>query len=63
MSWHCSPRYSTAGRKNSSKKGAAAFQTKARPNHRPELERIDHVEKKIQTKDEVVAELMVEHVA
>ena len=43
--------------------GAAAFQPKARPNHSPEQERIDYLEKKIQTKDEVLAELMAEHVA
>jgi transposase len=43
--------------------GAAAFQPKAGPNHSPEQERIDYLEKKIQTKDEVLAELMAEHVA
>ena len=43
--------------------GAAAFQTKARPNHQAEQERIGYLEKKIQTKDEVLAELMAEHVA
>jgi transposase len=43
--------------------GAAAFQTKARPNHPAEQERIDYLEKKIHTKDEVLAELMAEHVA
>ena len=43
--------------------GAAAFQPKARPNHSAEQERIAYLEKKIQTKDEVLAELMVEHVA
>src|SRR6476661_4752310 len=43
--------------------GAAAFQPKARPNHCVEQERIDHLEKKIQTRDEVLAELMAEHVA
>ncbi len=43
--------------------GAAAFQTKVRPNHQAEQERIDYLEKKIQTKDEVLAELMAEHVA
>ena len=41
----------------------AAFQPKTRPNHSAEQERIDHLEKKIQTKDEVLAELMAEHVA
>jgi transposase len=43
--------------------GAAAFQTKARPNHQPEQERIEYLTKKIQTKDEVLAELMAEHIA
>jgi transposase-like protein len=32
--------------------GVAAFQPKARPNHSPEQERIDYLEKKIQIKDE-----------
>src|SRR3977135_1595181 len=43
--------------------GAAAFEQKARPNHSPEQERIVYLEKKIQTKDEALAELMAEHVA
>jgi transposase len=43
--------------------GAAAFQQKARPNNSIEQERIAYLEKKIQTKDEVLAELMAEHVA
>jgi transposase len=43
--------------------GAAAFEQKARPNHSDEQERIAYLEKKIQTKDEVLAELMAEHVA
>ncbi len=43
--------------------GAAAFEQKARPNPSAEQERIAHLEKKIQTKDEVLAELMAEHVA
>ena len=42
--------------------GAAAFQKKRKPNQ-PEWERIAYLEKKIQTKDEVLAELMAEHVA
>jgi transposase len=41
--------------------GAAAFQQ--RTNHQAEHERIAHLEKRIQTKDEVLAELMAEHVA
>jgi len=43
--------------------GAAAFQQRGRTNHQPEQERIAYLEKKIQTKDEVSAELMAEHVA
>lgn len=43
--------------------GAAAFQTKASRNHPAEQERIEYLEKKIQVKDEVLAELMAEHVA
>ena len=43
--------------------GTAAFQPKGRPNHCAEQERIDYLEKKIRTKDEVLAELMAEHVA
>lgn len=42
--------------------GAAAFEQKARPNHSADQERIAY-EKKAQTKDEVLAELMAEHVA
>jgi len=42
---------------------AAAFEQKARPNHSAEQERIAYLEKKIQTKDQVLAELMAEHVA
>ena len=43
--------------------GAAAFQQKGRPDPQPDQERIAYLEKKIQTKDEVLAELMAEHVA
>src|ERR1017187_4618810 len=43
--------------------GAAAFQTKARANAHAEQERIEYLEKKIQRKDEVLAELMGEHIA
>ena len=43
--------------------GPAAFQHKNRPSHPAEQERIEYLEKKIQTKDEVLAELMAEHVA
>ncbi len=43
--------------------GTAAFEQKARPNLSADLERIAYLEKKMQTKDEVLAELMAEHVA
>ena len=43
--------------------GAAAFQQKGRPDHSAAQERIAYLEKKIQTKDEVLAELMAEHIA
>src|SRR6266849_1587235 len=43
--------------------GAAAFQQKGRPDRSAEQERIAHLESEIQTKDEVLAELMAEHVA
>ena len=44
--------------------GASAFEQKRPANHTAEQERrIVHLEKKIQTKDEVLAELMAEHVA
>ena len=43
--------------------GGTEFEQKARPNHSADQERIAYLEKKIQTKDEVLAELMAEHVA
>ena len=43
--------------------GASAFEQKRPNNHSAEQERIACMEKKIQTKDEVLAELMAEHVA
>jgi hypothetical protein len=43
--------------------GAAAFQQRGRTNDQPQQERIAYLEKKVQTKDEVLAELMAEHVA
>src|SRR3954470_16126757 len=42
--------------------GTAAFEQKTRPNHFADQKRIAYLEKKIQTKDEVLAELMAEHV-
>ena len=43
--------------------GAVAFQTKGHTDRQAEQERIERLEKKIQRKDEVLAELMEEHVA
>jgi len=43
--------------------GASAFEQKRPTNHSAEQERIAYLEKKIQTKDGVLAELMAEHVA
>jgi transposase len=43
--------------------GAAAFQGKGRQDHQGEQQRIEFLEKKIHTKDEVLAELMAEHIA
>jgi transposase len=45
--------------------GAAAFQLQERPQRQVEekQKRIEFLEKKMQTKDEVLAELMAEHIA
>ena len=43
--------------------GAAAFQRQGRANQPAEQERIEFLEKRIQRKDEVLAELLEEHVA
>ena len=43
--------------------GAAAFEQKRPTNHSADQERIAYLQKKVQTKDEVLAELLVEHVA
>src|SRR6266496_1186123 len=43
--------------------GPAAFEQKRPSNRSSDQERIAYLEKKIQTKDEVLAELMAEHVA
>src|SRR5947209_1146384 len=45
--------------------GAAAFQSQERPHRQMEekQKRIEFLEKKVQTKDEVLAELMAEHIA
>ena len=45
--------------------GAAAFQAQERPHRQVEekQKRIEFLERKVQTKDEVLAELMAEHIA
>ena len=45
--------------------GASTFQSKERPSRQVEekQKRIEFLEKKVQTKDEVLAELMAEHIA
>ena len=43
--------------------GAVAFEQKRPTSHSADQERIGYLEKKIQTKDQVLAELMAEHVA
>lgn len=43
--------------------GAAAFQADSRASSHADQERIEYLEKKIQRKDEVLAELMGEHIA
>ena len=43
--------------------GAAAFERKARPKADRKEERISYLEARIQRKDEVLAELMEEHIA
>jgi len=45
--------------------GAAAFQTTERPGRQVEekQKRIEFLEKKVQTKNEVLVELMAEHIA
>src|SRR5258708_1107059 len=41
--------------------GAAVFQGKSRPDHQAEQQGMEFLEKKVQTKDEVLAEMMAEH--
>src|ERR1700733_16168587 len=50
-------------RKKLFENGASAFEQKRPTDHSAEPERIYYLEKKIQIKDEVPAELMAEHVA
>ena len=52
-------------RKELFENGAVAFQSQERPHRQVEekQKRIEFLEKKVQTKDEVLAELMAEHIA
>jgi transposase len=43
--------------------GAAAFQTKVRGSHQPDQTRIEYLEKELVGRDEVLAELMAEHMS
>ncbi len=43
--------------------GAVAFQQQRPSNHSAEQERVAYLEKKIQSKDEILAELMAEYIA
>jgi len=52
MKWDSSRRSSTA-----------AFERERPTNHSADQQRIAYLQKKIQTKDEVLTELMAEHVA
>ena len=61
--YHLQPTVFYRWQKEFFENGGAAFQTKARPNQQPQQQRIEYLEKKIQSKDEVLAELMAEHVA
>ena len=61
-SWDYSPRVFYRWQKELFENGAAAFQNKGRSNRPAEQERIEYLEK-IQRKDEVLAELVAEHVA
>ena len=61
--WDYNPRFLSC--RNSFSIRVAAFQTMERPRRQAEekQKRIEFLEKKVQTKDEVLAELMAEHIA
>ena len=61
MKWDSSRR--STWQKEFFENGAAAFEQKRPTNHSADQERIAYLQKKIQTKDEVLAELMAEHIA
>jgi transposase len=50
-------------RQESFENRTAVFEQKGRPNHSTDQERIACLGKKIQTKDEILAELIAEHAA
>ena len=58
--WGCQPTVFYSWQKEFFENGAAAFQTRGRSSQQPQRERIEYLEKKIQRKDEVLAELMGE---
>jgi transposase len=62
MKWDSSRRSSTAGRRNSSRTGLLPSSRNGQPTI-PLTRSGLHTRQKIQTKDEVLAELMAEHVA
>ena len=62
--WGYDRRYSTAGRKSFSRteRPPSKHRTSS-PSGEEKQSRIEFLEKKVQTKDEVLAELMAEHIA
>ena len=64
-SWGLRPTVFYRWQKELFENGAAAFQSQERPHRQVEekQKRIEFLEKKVQTKDEVLAELMAEHIA
>ena len=61
--WGCSRRCSPLAEGILRERGRRHFQAKGRTDQQAEEERIEFLEKKIQRKDEVLAELMGEYVA
>ena len=63
MKWGLQPTVFYSWQKEFFENGAAAFEQKRPSNHSADQERISYLQKRIQTKDEVKAELMAELVA
>ena len=61
--WGYSQRCSTTGKKSSSRTEPPPSRPKGRADQQAEQERIAYLEKQVQRKDEVLAELMGEHIA